>query len=313
MEANAQQLPLWRRIGNFPLVTLVLAVLVFIMTMSASLLLSKPIPDPTGGDQIVFKLIACVLLVVVAKLVLSRLGEQPRDDLRAAGGFRNLLLGLGIGAGIMGSVVAVEAIFGVYSIAGPGDTVNLLPELVALGLFPAISEEIFFRGILFRWCEELGGSWFALALTSAFFGLAHLYNPNATAFSSFAIAVEAGVLLGGAYMLTRSLWLPMGLHAAWNITQGEIFDVPVSGLAMDGMVNAKIQGPELLSGGQFGFEASIVALLLATAIGVWLVVRAVRQGEVIRPWWVRRRLSSEKAVGVDVDGDTNLGAPVENA
>lgn len=312
MEANAQR-PLWKRIANFPLVTLILAVLLFSLTMSVSILLSKPIPDPTGGDQIVFKLIASVLLIIVAKLVLSRMGEHPRDDLRIAGGLRNLLLGIGYGAGIMGLVVAVEAIFGVYSIAGSGDTVNLFPELVALGLFPAISEEIFFRGILFRWCEELGGSWFALALTSAFFGLAHLNNPNATAFSSFAIAVEAGILLGGAYMLTRSLWLPMGLHAAWNITQGEIFDVPVSGLAMNGLVNAKIQGPELLSGGQFGFEASIVAVFLATAVGVWLVVRAIRQGELIRPWWVRRRLASEKAVGVDVDSDANLGAPVEGA
>jgi membrane protease YdiL (CAAX protease family) len=310
---EAKTMPLWKRIADFPLVALVLAVLVFMLTMSASLLLAKPIPDPTGNDQIVFKLISCVLLVFVAKLVLSRLGERPRDDLRINGSLRNLALGLGYGAGIMGLVVAIAAALGLYSIAGPGDTIKLFPEIVALGLFPAISEEIFFRGILFRWCEELGGSWFALALTSAFFGLAHLMNPNATAFSSFAIAVEAGILLGGAYMLTRSLWMPMGLHAAWNITQGEIFDVPVSGLAMNGLVNARIQGPELLSGGQFGFEASIIALVLATAAGVWLVVRAIRQGELVRPWWVRRRLASEEAVRVDVDRDADLGAPVESA
>ena len=310
---EAKTMPLWKRIADFPLVALVLAVLVFMLTMSASLLLAKPIPDPTGNDQIVFKLISCVLLVFVAKLVLSKLGEHPRDDLRINGGLRNLALGLGYGAGIMGLVVAIAAALGLYSIAGPGDTIKLFPEIVALGLFPAISEEIFFRGILFRWCEELGGSWFALALTSAFFGLAHLMNPNATAFSSFAIAVEAGILLGGAYMLTRSLWMPMGLHAAWNITQGEIFDVPVSGLAMNGLVNARIQGPELLSGGQFGFEASIIALVLATAAGVWLVVRAIRQGELVRPWWVRRRLASEEAVRVDVDRDADLGAPVESA
>ncbi len=310
---EAKTMPLWKRIADFPLVALVLAVLVFMLTMSASLLLAKPIPDPTGNDQIVFKLISCVLLVFVAKLVLSRLGEHPRDDLRINGSLRNLALGLGYGAGIMGLVVAIAAALGLYSIAGPGDTIKLFPEIVALGLFPAISEEIFFRGILFRWCEELGGSWFALALTSAFFGLAHLMNPNATAFSSFAIAVEAGILLGGAYMLTRSLWMPMGLHAAWNITQGEIFDVPVSGLAMNGLVNARIQGPELLSGGQFGFEASIIALVLATAAGVWLVVRAIRQGELVRPWWVRRRLASEEAVRVDVDRDADLGAPVESA
>ena len=91
-------------------------------------------------------------------------------------------------------------------------------------------EELLFRGILFRWIEEFGGSWAALMVTSVLFGLAHVINPNATWFSSFAIAVEAGVLLGGAYMLTRSLWMPMGLHAAWNFTQGDIFDVPVSGI-----------------------------------------------------------------------------------
>jgi membrane protease YdiL (CAAX protease family) len=284
--------PLWKKIADFPLVALVLAVALFSLTITISLLIAKPIPDPLG-DQTVWKLIASVLLIIVAKVALSRLGEQPHDDLRLNGAFRNLMLGIGLGAGIMGLVVAIAALFGFYSIVGPGDTVKLIPELVALGLFPAISEEIFFRGILFRWCEELGGSWFALALTSAFFGLAHLTNPNATAFSSFAIAVEAGVLLGGAYMLTRSLWLPMGLHAAWNITQGEIFDVPVSGLAVDGLVNAKIQGPPLLSGGEFGFEASIIALLLATAIGIWLVVKAIQKGELVRPWWVRRRLARE--------------------
>ena len=86
-----------------------------------------------------------------------------------------------------------------------------------------------FRGVLFRWLEEFGGSWVALLLTSVLFGAAHLANPNASWIAAIGIALEAGVMLGAAYMLTRSLWLPMGLHAAWNFTQGEIFDIPVSG------------------------------------------------------------------------------------
>jgi len=178
---------------------------------------------------------------------------------------------------------------------------------------PAFMEELLFRGILFRWLEAFGGSWFALALTSALFGLGHIMNPNATAFSSFAIAVEAGILLGGAYMLTRSLWMPMGLHAAWNFTQGEIFDVPVSGTDVHGLVTAQMSGPELLSGGMFGLEASVLALVPATVVGVWLVVRAIRRGELVRPWWVRRRLASEEAVRIDIDRDADLGAPVEVA
>jgi hypothetical protein len=56
-----------------------------------------------------------------------------------------------------------------------------------------------------------------------------------------------------------------------------------------------LSGPELLSGGLFGLEASVIALLCATAAGIWLVVRAVRAGQLVRPWWVRRRLAAEAA------------------
>ena len=105
-----------------------------------------------------------------------------------------------------------------------------------------MSEELLFRGILFRWIEEFGGSWAALIVTSVLFGAAHLVNPNATYIAAVGIAVEAGVMLGAAYMLTRSLWFPMGIHAAWNFTQGEIFDIPVSGTPMHGLVRPSCRG-----------------------------------------------------------------------
>jgi membrane protease YdiL (CAAX protease family) len=185
---------------------------------------------------------------------------------------------------------------------------------IAVAILPGFMEELLFRGIMFRWIEELAGSWVALLLTSALFGLGHFYNPNATAFSSFAIALEAGVLLGGAYMLTRNLWLAIGLHAAWNFTQGWIFDVPVSGTNQDGMVEAQLSGPELLSGGAFGLEASVIAMVLATSAGVVLVVLAVKRGQLMQPWWTRRRMArergSQEAVRVDVNRDADLGAPL---
>lgn len=126
-------------------------------------------------------------------------------------------------------------------------------------------------------------------ITSALFGLAHIFNANATWFSSLAIAVEAGLLLGGAYMLTRSLWLPIGLHAAWNFAQGEVFGVPVSGGAVHGFLRSPLSGPPLLSGGAFGLEASVIALVIATAAGVWFVLLAIKRGQLVRPSWVRRR------------------------
>ena len=289
------QKPLWRRIIDFPLVAMILATLVFIVTGTVALFAAKPIPDPTGAQQIVWKVIFAALLIIVYKLVIAKMGEIKRDDLRANGALRDLSVGLGVGAGIMVVIALIATVLNVYSITGPGDTMDLFPEIIAMGVFPAISEEILFRGILFRWFEELGGSWFALAITSGLFGFAHLSNPGATPLTSFFIAVEAGILLGAAYMLTRSLWLPIGLHAAWNLTQGEVLDVSVSGVPVEGLVTAKVQGPALLSGGPFGFEGSILGLLFATAVGLWFLVRAIRKGELMRPWWVRRRLAREQS------------------
>jgi membrane protease YdiL (CAAX protease family) len=295
-EVTAGQRPLWRRIVNYPLVALVIAVALFIAASALAMALGRPLqPLPQVERTVLRALIAIVVIVAVYKLAIARLGDHPRDDLRLdrdAG--RNLGLGLALGFGIMAVAVGIAAVLGVYRILGPGDSSKLVLELVGVAIMPGLTEEMLFRGILFRWIEEFGGSWAALVVTSALFGLAHIMNPNATWFSSFAIAMEAGVLLGGAYMLTRSLWFPMGLHAAWNFTQGEIFDVPVSGIDEHGLVQAQVSGPTLLSGGNFGLEASIIALVLATAVGVWLVWLAVKRGNVVRPHWIAQK---QKRVG----------------
>ena len=284
--------PLWRRIIDFPLVALVVACALFILAYAAGIMVARVLPPMDSTTRLATtSAIDIALVLAVYKLLIVHLGERPRDDLPLDRAPRQLGIGLLIGFVLFCAVVGVAAIADVYNVVGPGGTQQLLVNLLAAAIVPAFMEELLFRGILFRWIEEFGGSWAALVITSALFGLAHIMNPNATWFSSFAIAMEAGVLLGGAYMLTRNLWMPMGLHAAWNFTQGEIFDVPVSGLEQQGLVNAKLSGPELLSGGSFGLEASVIALVIATAAGLWLVVLAVRRGELMASWWVRRRIA----------------------
>ena len=286
--------PLWKRIADFPLMTMLIAVALFVLANATSRLIGRLLPPM---DPAVYTVVGAAVVIgvtlLIYKLAIRHLGEQPRDDLRLVDAPKGLGIGLAFGAVLFAAVVGVAAIADVYNIVGEGGTSQLLKALVSVALVPAFMEELLFRGILFRWLEEFGGSWFALALTSALFGLAHLFNPNATLLSSFALALEAGMLLGGAYMLTRNLWMAIGLHAAWNFTQGWIFDVPVSGTDQNGMVEAELSGPELLSGGAFGLEASLIAMVLATAAGIALVVLAVRRGELVRPWWVRRRLARE--------------------
>jgi hypothetical protein len=283
--------PLWRKIVDFPLVTMLIALAIVIACFAAGLLIGQHfLPDIPGfSKQIKFDLVSIPLLIIAYELVIRRLGEHPRDDYRDPRALRHLAIGLAAGFLVFSLAVAVAAVLGVYRITGAGDASDLLPALIGPAIFAAVSEELVFRGILFRWIEEFGGSWMALLLTSAFFGAAHLANPNASPIAAIGIAFEAGVMLGAAYMLTRSLWLPMGIHAAWNFTQGEVFDIPVSGTKVHGLVQAKLTGPPLLTGNGFGLEASLIAMVIATLFGIFLLWLAIRKGELMQPWWVRRR------------------------
>ena len=289
-ERDTSRLALWQRIATFPLVAMTVAIGLFVLVArlgqaaGAAIDLHSAVARMWVRNVLIFGIV-----LLTYKLFIRRLGEHPRDDLALKDAFPNVGIGLLIGFVLMAVSVAVAALAHVYSFVGEGDSSRLVHELITSAIMPAFMEELLFRGILFRWIEEFAGSWAALLITSVLFGVVHIMNPNATWFSSLAIAVEAGLLLGGAYMLTRSLWLPIGIHAAWNFTQGEVFDVPVSGLPEHGLLQAKLSGPALLSGGGFGLEASVICLALATATGIWFVWRAARQGEVMRPWWIRRR------------------------
>ena len=303
--------PTWRRIVDFPLVAMVIALALLTLAQTGAVLAiglyagitggGGPVTDPDALRALVqgpyllpFAAIEIILSVLVYKLVIRHLGERPRDDLPITGAARDGGHGLLAGAAIMTLVVGVAWIAGVYHVVGDGDWSAFTGTLVGFGLMPGFREELMFRGVLFRYLEEFGGSWAALVVTSLLFGAAHLGNDGATLFSSFCIAVEAGVLLGAVYMLTRNLWMAMGLHAAWNFTQGFVWDVPVSGFDSHGIVTAKLDGPVLLSGGSFGLEASLIALVLATALGLFYLRLAVKRGHVVQPWGVRRRLAREQ-------------------
>ena len=286
--------PLWRKIWDFPLVAMIVGGLLWYLGIGiagAIVILAKP-SIPGFSPEMKIYLLAILFLIPLYVFVIAKLGDPKRNDFRDANWLRNLLLGLVGGTVIFSIAVAIAGVLGIYRIVGIGSLNGLLSALIVPTVGAAVTEELLFRGILFRWLEQFGGSWVALLLTSGFFGAAHLHHPSASWIAVVGIAFGAGVMLGAAYMLTRSLWLPMGLHAAWNFTQGEIYDIPVSGTKVDGMVDAQLSGPPLLSGNGFGLEASVIAIAVATVFGLWLLWRAIQKGELIQPMWVRQRLAA---------------------
>ena len=189
--------------------------------------------------------------------------------------------------GFAGGVLCMSLVFGVlmasdaYRVTGLGAWSVLCVPLVS-SLVGAVFEELLFRGVLFRLIEDSWGSYAALAVSSLIFGAAHLINPNTTWFSAVAIMVEAGILLGAAYMLTRRLWLPIGIHAGWNFTEGGVFGTAESGRAAHGWLQSTSSGPAWLSGGDFGPEASVVTVVICGAIGLALVLWVARHGGIVR-------------------------------
>lgn len=272
-------------------------VLFVLMAFAIGWLLRKALPAPRlepqqqltmTGSALWLSALRSLIPTVLAYWLLVRVIEgrkvtelAPKKLLPHAG------VGWLVGMGIMLAAAALMALFGAYRITGMNEAVNLLTPLIVLGVLPGINEEIIFRGVLFRVIEDGLGTWFALALSGLLFGAAHLANPNATWWTSLAIAIEAGLLLGLAYAWTRSLWFCMGLHAAWNFTQGPLLGIAVSGIELKGWLQASTQGPMLLSGGEFGAEASLLTVVLCTSLAGWFGLRALKTGGIRPPFWRR--------------------------
>ena len=231
-------------------------------------------------------LAACVLGWAAYAAYVRLVERRPLTEFGRRAAFAELAAGLVIGAVLFGTTLAVLAALGVYRIHGTRElSVLIIPLAASIGA--GVMEEILFRGVVFRIAESSLGTWSALAISAALFGLLHLVNPRATLLGALALVFEAGVMLAGAYLLTRRLWLPIGIHIGWNFTQGGVFSVPVSGLRSTGFFDATLSGPVWLSGGDFGAEASVVAVAVCVALAVVLLKLAARRGQVIAPHWRR--------------------------
>jgi uncharacterized protein len=196
-------------------------------------------------------------------------------------------VGLLIGAGLYTACELILMGLGIYRIDGLNPWGYMVPA-IAMALSSSVFEELLFRGVLFLSVEKWFGSWVALVVSSLVFGLTHLINPQATIEGALFIAVEAGILLAAALILTRRLWLSIGFHMAWNYTQSAIFSGIVSGNeAEQGLIRSTMQGPDWLTGGNFGVESSVLSLVLCTTTGIVMLVMAVRRGKIVPPIWKR--------------------------
>ena len=258
-------------------------VLLFVVTVAISML--PVVAHVVPGRPLWLGRTLAIVSVLLAYLAYARLVQ--RGERRRAGEIalvampRDIALGLAIGTGMFTLVFASLRLGGLYTLA-PGNW-NDWPHDIVSAMMTGLVEELMIRAIIFRLLMRAVGSWWALALSAALFGALHLANPHATPFAALAIAVEAGLMLAAFYLLTGRIWMSVGVHAAWNFAQGSIFGARVSGGTETGslFVSGPVAGTsDVLSGGGFGPEASLSAIVVGAAVFGVVLLAARRAGRV---------------------------------
>ena len=239
----------------------------------AVVLVAVTMPPPflglPGGLALLFWFNLLLLPVLLGLyMLLSRLLEQrPLGSVGLAFHPRwknEFVIGLIAGSFMILVAAAAEGLLGVakFSLASasPGRVALAGAFFFFLFAVAAANEELVFRGYPFQRLIDVGGAVFAVIVLSVLFGVVHLRNPFHTWISTLN-TVAVGVLLAICYLRTRALWLPLGIHFAWNFVQGYVLGLPVSGIRLpESLMKAKASGPVWITGGAYGPEGSILTL-----------------------------------------------------
>ena len=185
-------------------------------------------------------------------------------------GYENdLRLGLALGAGMISLGFLILFILGFLSIDGFSFPVMTIILYLVLFIVVSLHEEIMMRGYVLNNLMHSMNRYIALSISSVIFMSIHLLNPNVS-FLSVVNLFLAGIVLGIYYMHKQNLWLPIGMHLAWNFFQGPIFGFEVSGIETDNIISQSITDNEIITGGAFGFEGSIIATILIVTMILYL-------------------------------------------
>jgi len=196
----------------------------------------------------------------------------------------DIFAGIGITFLMMGFIFAV--MFGIGWLNFEGFAWQFYPINTALSsvctffivfIFVGWNEELFSRGYQLQTIASGLNQFWGAVLSAAVFGVIHLRNPYATWVSTTGIFF-AGIFFAYAYIRTRQLWLPIGLHIGWNFFEGVVFGFPVSGLGIYPLTRIQVMGPKLWTGGLFGPEAGLI-ILPSMMLGALLIY-----------WFTRHRI-----------------------
>lgn len=230
--------------------------------------------------------LSIILICLSYRLYCKLLENREAGELSAGFSAMEFFVGAFIGAFLIAVMVGILSLTGMYKIASIAQW-GIIISAVLVFFTGAFYQEVIFRLVLFKTLEENLGTWITIALVSLIFSAAHLFNANVTIGSAISM-VLSDVLLCGAFVLTRRIWLVWGIHATWNFMQDGIFGLPNSGVdSLPSWIAPSVSGSVFLTGGSYGLEASVPSLVLNLMLGALFLLVAVKYGQIVLPRWKR--------------------------
>ena len=243
----------------------------------------------TGMDKdfrnLIKGIVASVAVIIAYKLFYRKIENREVTEISVKGIAKNLTFGIIVGLALQSLTVLVIYLNNGFKIVSI-NPVSFIIIPITVAFTVAIFEEILIRGIIFRIIEEKLGSYIALIISAIIFGGLHLINPSSSLISATCVAVEGGLLLGAAYIYSRSLWLPIAIHFAWNFMQSGILGAITSGNEKtNSLLTTQISGANIITGGEFGPEGTIQAILFCLIAAIVLMYLNVKRNKLIKPYW----------------------------
>ena len=233
----------------------------------------------TGEIAVAVAVAICAIVMrrYVDRRSVASLGFAPRGPW-----LRFLAIGVLFGAGMQGIALGFEVASGAARVTGHGALVadvRIVAIAVLVFLAAAFSEEMSMRGYVLQNLWEEWGVGPAVGLSSIAFAALHLGNPHSREQAGLTAAGLCLFALWACMSLvwSGSLWLALGAHMAWNVCEGPVFGLPVSGvdMPMPTVLDVSVNGPQWLTGGAFGPEAGLSAIIaLLAGFGVLRLLHA---------------------------------------
>ena len=266
--------------NKFKLLLIPILVVTFIIVLNQFLILIlipifndslKEILSFTGTSNLVDEafclFLSIFLMTKISKLKTEQLGFS-KDNI-ASSYLKGALFGILQISTVFFIIFALKAI-DVYYVGNI--SILLLIKVFIIFIFQALLEEILFRGYLMLFFSKVIGIKFTIILLSFLFTCIHLFNPNLDIIG-LANVFLAGVTFSLIYYYTGNLWLVGAMHTLWNFILGFIVGSQISGIITYNSVffSIPVENKDLISGGVFGFEASIVTTIVELTISLFVI------------------------------------------